>query len=264
MSIACVTTYNKKLYEKYAQTFVETYNWDFPLFVYAEEDMGKAELPIQWYKNTYTEVPGCKKFVDENKDRVPWYDKGAPSQGNIFLFDAARFCHKVYAYCDFIINHGDDYKGVICIDADSVFYKPCDEAWIDKYIHRDDCMMSYMGRGREFKENVPGSQYSECGYLYFNMMHPKTKDYAKAVLDVYNSGKIFDLKEWHDSYVWDWVRLKFQNKYQIKNNNIGDNKPGHVQPRICLGEIYDHCKGKKRKENKGSPESRLFWKKNRL
>ena len=36
---------------------------------------------------------------------------------------------------------------------------------LEKHIHRDDCMMTHLNR----------PSYSECGFLYFNMSHPKQK-----------------------------------------------------------------------------------------
>ena len=45
---------------------------------------------------------------------------------------------------------------------------------------------------------------------------------------------IYNLKEQHDSYVWDYVRKEFENK-GTKNFNIGDGKEGHVH------KIYIRC-----------------------
>ena len=43
---------------------------------------------------------------------------------------------------------------------------------------------------------------------------------------------------------------------KVKNNNIGDNRPGHVQARSILGTVYDHTKGKRKLIGK-SPEVNL-------
>jgi hypothetical protein len=43
---------------------------------------------------------------------------------------------------------------------------------------------------------------------------------------------------------------------KVKNNNIGDNKGGHVQARSILGTVYDHTKGKRKLTGK-SPEANL-------
>jgi hypothetical protein len=43
---------------------------------------------------------------------------------------------------------------------------------------------------------------------------------------------------------------------KVQNNNIGDNRPGHVQARSILGTVYDHTKGKRKLTGK-SPEANL-------
>ena len=230
MKIKTITTYNNKLYKEYAYRFKETYNWPFPLKIYNEDEcMMKT-------------IPELKEFVERNKDRQPYSDYKV--KGKAFLTDGVRFSYKVYAYCHAIINCNVD--GLICIDADSVFHKKIDEEWIIKHIHRDDCMMAYLGRG---------NHYSECGFLYFNLKHPDIKSYANRMLSLYNTDGIYNLKEQHDSYVWDYVRKEFENR-GVRNHNIGDGKNGHVQARSILGPVYDHTKGNRKLKGR-SPEARV-------
>ena len=230
MKIKTITTYNNKLYKEYAYRFKETYNWPFPLKIYNEDEcMMKT-------------IPELKEFVERNKDRQPYSDYKV--KGKAFLTDGVRFSYKVYAYCHAIINCNVD--GLICIDADSVFHKKIDEEWIIKHIHRDDCMMAYLGRG---------NNYSECGFLYFNLKHPDIKSYANRMLSLYNTDGIYNLKEQHDSYVWDYVRKEFENR-GVRNHNIGDGKNGHVQARSILGPVYDHTKGNRKLKGR-SAEARV-------
>lgn len=239
MNIGVVTTLNKKLYKQYGYRFFETYNWPFDLIVYSEDmlDIPNQSLIV---RSTFDEIPSCEEFVNRNKQReVPDTPEG-------FLQDAVRFSYKVYAYTDQIINN-EDYDGIICIDADSVFYKPIDVEWVKEHIHRNDTMMCYLGRG---------NHYSECGFLYFNMKHNSTKAYAREMKRMYDSDEIYQLPEVHDSYIWDHVRKAFESN-SVKNHNIGDGKVGHVQARSILGPIYDHIKGPKRKKLMRSPEARV-------
>lgn len=240
MNIAVVTTLNKKLYNQYGHKFFETYNWDFDLIVYSE-DLIEIPKSNQIVKSIFNEIPECEDFVKRNKE------KPVEDTGSGYLQDAVRFSYKVYSYTDMIIN-SKDYDGIIGIDADSVFYKSINEDWIKQHVHKDECMMSYLGRG---------NNYSECGFLYWNLNHKDTKDYAKVMKDMYSTDSVYKLIEKHDSYVWDYVRKRFEEERNTLNNNIGDGKPGHVQARSILGEVYDHIKGPKRKQTFKSPESRL-------
>ena len=227
MKLLSVTTYNNKLYKEYAHRFESTYNWDFPYTVY-NEDEGMMDT-----------IPDCKAFVERNKNRFDNKDFIKD-----YWQDGVRFCYKVYAYTHAIMNY-QDLDGIIGIDADSVFYKKIDEDWIKKHIHRDNCMMTYLGR----------PNYSECGFLYFNMKHPDILPYANRMKSLYDTDGIYNLKEQHDSYIWDYVRKEFENR-GTKNFNIGDGKPGHVQARSILGTVYDHTKGNRKLKGK-SPEARL-------
>lgn len=240
MKIAVVTTLSAKLYDEYGYKFFETYNWPFDLFVYSE-DISKIPQKDVVIKNIFNQVPQCKEFIYRNKN------KPVKNTGNGYLHDAVRFCYKVYSYTDQIIFN-DNYEGLICIDADSIFYNPINVNFIKQEIHKDDCMMSYLGRGLV---------YSECGFLYFNLKHKDTLDYAKFMQNMYNTDSVYNLAEYHDSYVWDYAREKFQYERGTLNNNIGDGMPGHVQARSVLGEFYDHIKGPGRKKILRSPESRI-------
>lgn len=241
MRIQVVTTLNKKLYNAYAKRFFETYNWPFDLTVYSEDmlDIPHQNLIV---KSTFDEIPQCEEFVNRNKERPVSDD---PRTG--FLKDGVRFSYKVYSYTNEIITN-EDFDGLICIDADSVFYKVIDEDFIKKHIHSDNSMMTYLGRGDK--------QYSECGFLYFNMRHPEVVNYAVDMQNMYNHDLIYKEKEQHDSYIWDLVRKKYEKKGVI-NKSIGDGKGGHVQARSILGPVYDHIKGPKRKKLMKSPEARV-------
>ena len=228
MKLLSVTTYNNKLYKEYAHRFESTYNWDFPYTVYNEDD-GMMDT-----------IPDCKAFVERNKNRFDNKDFIKD-----YWQDGVRFCYKVYAYTHAIMNY-QDLDGIIGIDADSVFYKKIDEDWIKKHIHRDNCMMTYLGR----------PNYSECGFLYFNMKHPDIQPYANRMKSLYDTDGIYNLKEQHDSFIWDYVRKEFENR-GTKNYDIGDGKMGHVQARSILGTVYDHTKGPRRKAAGKSAEFKL-------
>jgi hypothetical protein len=228
MKILVVTSYNNKLYKEYAHRFKNTYNWKFDLKVYNEDE------------DMFDLIPECKAFVDRNKSKF------IPDTLEGFYIDGVRFCYKVYAYTHALLTE-KNYDYIIGIDADSVFYKEMTEQFVKTRLYSPDKMMTYLGRGQ---------QYSECGFLGFNMQHPETINYATEMRRMYDSDEIYNLDEQHDSYVWDHIRLRFEGKRQVKNLNIGDNKGGHVQARSVLGNFYDHTKGKERKLKGRSKEFR--------
>jgi len=223
MKIKVISTWNNKLFKEYAHRFLKTYNWPFELKIYNED------------KDMYNEIPTLKKFVDENKtDTLSSFER-----------DAVRFSYKVYAYTQAILTT-KGYDGIIFIDADSVFYKKIDEAWVKKHLHKEDCMLTYLGR----------PTYTECGFIYFNMKHTFIKQFAYDMRKMYDNELLFNEEQQHDSWIFDVVRTRLEEKYGIKNLNIGDNRNGHVQARSILGTVYDHTKGKRKIKGK-SIESNL-------
>ena len=95
--------------------------------------------------------------------------------------------------------------------------------------------MSYLGRNK---------QYSECGFLIFNLNHEYCYDYLRSMKKMYTKNTIYTLPEWHDSYVWDYVRNKFEKRNGIKNYSIsGHDKDGHVLLKTKLYHYIDHLKG---------------------
>ena len=120
MKVLLVTTWNNRLYQEYGHRFQSTYNWEFPYVVYNEDG------------TMFDSIPDLKKFVDRNHHRDP----------KNFLTDGVRFSYKVYAYTHAIENVSSNVDGLICIDADSVFYKSIDVDWIKKHIHKDDVFAS--------------------------------------------------------------------------------------------------------------------------
>ena len=253
MKIAVVTTMNTKLFEAYGHRFLNTYNWPFDCFVYHEDHFydvmedysygADGKTPF-FYRSIFNEVPSCQQFVDRNYHRQP--RSSYEEKGLDFITDGVRFCYKVYAYTDIILKPDYDYDGVIGIDADSIFHNEIDEDWIKKHIHRDDKMMTYLGRG---------DNYSECGFLYWNLRHKDTMAYAARMKGLYDTDGIYHIKEQHDSFVWDYARKEFEAR-GTENHNIGDGKPGHVQSRSILGDVYDHTKGNRKLQGR-SPEARV-------
>ena len=257
MKIAVVTTFNNKLYKEYAYKFIQTYfdHWPWDLHVYSEDQIHYNSIFTRTKErffeyNTFEEVPNCKSFVERNKDKPhvpPKQFEKMWRQVKGFRHDGVRFSYKVYAYTDFILNKSENYDAVICIDADSWFFKEIGSGFIKEHISKPGCMMSYLGRGSTY--------HSEAGFLFFDLNHSHTKNYADQMKKMYDEDSIYKIPEQHDSYVWDYVREKFESK-GVLTNDIGDGRTGHVQARSVLGKVYDHVKGRKPKKKGFSIENR--------
>ena len=232
MNVLVITSFNEKLYNEYAHRFVKTYNWPFDLKIYTEL---KFNIDNENFEVIELEQDS-KNFVERNKHR-PVKD---------FWVDGVRFSYKVYSVLQ--ASTKKEYDILIWVDADSVFYKPLTIEFIKQNLYKEDCMMTYLGRGE---------YYSECGFLLWNLIHRDTQDYFKQMKNMYDNDLIYNEREQHDSYIWDLIRKKLEKEKETMNIDIGDKKVGHVQARSILGTLYDHTKGPKRKASGKSPEARV-------
>ena len=67
---------------------------------------------------------------------------------------------------------------------------------------------------------------------------------------LYITNEVFQLLEWHDSFVFWHLAKTFQKKYNIQVNDIGygkNVKGNHVFINSELGLYIDHMKGKRKK-----------------
>ena len=226
-----ITAFNHTLYEAYAHRFLDTYLGELDLCIVSEDVLpemrGIHTLRLQAHQH----------FVNMNSWRPP------PS----FKQDAVRFCYKPYSIWTAYHEHKDtDYTGILWLDADTVFHKQITEEWVQENLATEG-IMSYMGRP---------NYHSETGVLYFNTKNTATAEYLEAVLELYNTNEIYTLDETHDSYIWDYVRVKFaKRKNQQRNNTFRDlaehiTEPvrgGHIQATL-YGEYWDHLKGKRKQQ----------------
>jgi len=234
--ILCVTTFNKTLYDNYAHKFIETYNFPYDLMVYCEDDTTFLENIKVSYNlilvNSTKNIPEMNEFIKCNKERNITDVKNGG-----FLKDGIRFCYKV-----FVVTHAGlnfpDYNYIMWLDADNIFFNPLPYNIISSDYTNDNSMMSFLGRK---------TMYSECGFLIFNMKHPYIKPYFLEMKRMYTSNDIYKLKEWHDSYVWDYVRRDFENKYKIKTFSItGFDRDGDILAQSSLIKYLRHLKGNRK------------------
>lgn len=227
MKVMVITSFNEKLFNEYANRFVKTYNWPFDLKIFSEKSFNIVNKDFKVIELGQD----SKNFVQRNKSK-PVKD---------FWVDGVRFSYKVYSVIESGLQaiHENIYDILIWVDADSVFHNPLTIEFIKEHIYKEDSMMTYLGRG---------GMYSECGFLSWNLKHKDTKNYFEAMKKMYNEDLIYKEKEYHDSYIWDLVRIRFEKEHNTKNINIGDKAKGHVQARSVLSKIYDHVKGPKRKK----------------
>jgi hypothetical protein len=254
-----VTTFHKKGYDEYGFRFIDTMEKYLPdnmsVDIYLEGfsiDKKYNKINFLNYK-TYcgeqqaqlveTELTYVKRRQElEHEESV----KRKKKMHNGFRWDASRFAHKVFslqsANNELEKMQGD--RSLVWIDGDVIACKQIPNNWFDTLMDKK-MYWSRVNRGPK--------QYPECGFMMFNCNHKHHQEYWNIMYDMYNNGKMFELYEWHDSYVFWQAEKMLEKKYERIGFDLGDNRSGHAFVRGKLGEYLDHTKGK-RKELGYSPE----------
>lgn len=244
MTFTVVTTFHKKGYETYGKRMIETFLKNWPstvvLIVYAENcivtesapnlivrDLNQVEELVA-FKSKWKDDPKARGWCTDSTQKFP--DK---TQKIGFKWDAIRFSHKVYSIFDCARTSESDW--LLWMDADTICHSPITINTLEKFCP-DSSEMGFLGREKK---------YTECGLYSLNLKSNTIQDFLKEFQRMYDEADngIFLLDEWHDSYVFDNVRLKFKNLKQL-NWSAGIIKgEGHPLINSDWGAYLDHLKG---------------------
>ena len=265
MKIAVVTTFHEEGLKKYAQKMIDTFcaNWphEVILHIYPEKcnpiirnhahvtltDLdGVSDLTA--FKERWKDVPKANGDVSADPIRSKRKDSGKG-----FKWHAVRFAHKVYAIFDCAKETDADI--LVWMDADTICHSPITMQDLYSMIPADS-ELCYLGRK---------GKYSECGLYAMNLRSPNVQAFLKEFQRVYDQAEqgIFQLAEWHDSFVFDAVRIKFPQMRQLdwaahlhdlrprSGNSSGE---GHPLINSRWGAWLDHLKGGRKKLGRSNPE----------
>jgi hypothetical protein len=244
-----VTSFSAKGYEQYGRRFMTSVQKHWPL----------DEIDLVVYREDKVEVPGIDAGSVFEIEDIPYYRKfvakyRAPivfgkdscigkwktkeiDVGYNFRFDANKFCRKVFAIFDASLRFKE--RRLFWVDSDVVALRPMPAEFLDELIP-EGYQMCHLGRK---------GTHSECGFVGYDLSNSDVRDFVTDFADTYVNGTVFDLPEWHDSFVFDVVR----SRYRIKSNNLSRALHGHVWITSPLATYMDHLKGN-RKGMGRSPE----------
>lgn len=250
MKYTIITTFNLQGLHRYGQTMIDSFDAHWPkdirLVVYAENctpaitsdrikvtDLLSASPDLVQFKSRHANDPVANGMIAK--------DTQVPFKDNAFKWDAVRFSHKVFAVIHACANEDSDW--VIWLDADTKTFAPVPTDFLDG-ICDPSAMACYLGRREKY--------HSECGWVAYNRRHPDLRSFMDRWRDLYMTGDLFRLREYHDSFVFDVLRKDFQSVRGTHFSNISPalpgKGPGHPFIASSLGLYMDHMKGEKRKD----------------
>jgi hypothetical protein len=258
MNLSVITTFHKAGYDQYGKRMIETFLENWPntvkLYVYAEDcevtetapnlfvyDLHNASPELVEFKNKWRNVPKANGDVSTDPIRSRRKDSGKG-----FKWDAIRFAHKVYSIfaCAKVCNT----EWLMWMDADTICHSPITEKDLNRMLPGKQ-ELCYLGRR---------GKYSECGLYAMHMNSQNTLDFLKEFQRVYDQAEdgIFQMAEWHDSFVFDEVKKRLPQLKQFDwAASLHDLRPrpgmstgeGHPLINSDWGAWLDHLKGGRKK-----------------
>lgn len=249
MEFTIVTSFNSNGLISYGQTMIDSFDHYWPksvqLVVYAENCLPVTASQRIVVKDLLASSPDLVAFKQRHANNpmangLVAKDTGVPFKDNAFKWDAVRFSHKVFAVIDACKNIDSDW--VIWLDADTKTFDTVPDSFLTSICDKR-ALACYLGRREKY--------HSECGWVAYNRCHVELQKFINAWRDLYVSDRLFTLKEYHDSFVFDELRKQWQAEHQTYFHNLtpvmSGKGPGHPFIASALGQYMDHMKGAKRK-----------------
>lgn len=245
-SVIVLTSMSMGYYNKYGKKMIESFdkNWpeDIFLIVTTEDHDLAVELMNVWFYDkerpnrivpvylSPVEASPLFDFIERNRSRTH------QDNDKELTFGAIRFAPKSFTIYEFGSNprNINRFHYFIWLDADVVTHAPVTHEFLSQFLDPDS-FASYLGRS---------DNYPECGFVVYNGQHPKTTDFFTEWKNLYLDDTLFNLAQWHDSYVFDHLRRK----YEAEGVRFHDITPwgrgyDHVFINSPLGTVMDHMKG---------------------
>jgi hypothetical protein len=233
MRYAAVTTYAAKHWRTHAQRMVESFGrfWDgVPLIHFDDDQLAAA-------------APGVALFKQRHRQSR---HRGQLAGGYDMRFDAVRFAHKVYAIgaaAAAAWSGQVDADVLVWLDADTVTHAPVDAGWLDGLIGDADvaCLLR-------------DQKYTECGFVMIRL-NEAGHDLMRRWVGLYETGALFRLAEWHDSFAFDHVRREMEAAGALTVASLSGAAAHRNHPFVAgpLGERMDHLKGPRKAVGRSRP-----------
>jgi len=256
-----VTTCHRAGYDDYGRDMVDSWQRFWPetarLLVYSEGFQPPPVTERVGWRDLEAACPELVAFKQRHRDdpvahgarpRPVWRLRIEPRKlrfkirrktaGQGFRWNAVRFSHKVFAMAD--AGRRSQADVLVWLDADILTHAPVPHELLESLVPRD-AMLGFLDR--------PGwGNYTETGLLAFNLRHPRTRGFLGDWCRFYVTDAVFREREWHDCWLFDIVRRRYQRR-GVRTFDIagGRGRRAHdVFRESPAGRYMSHLKGRRK------------------
>lgn len=248
--LTVVTGWSPAGWDEYGRRFWESFDRYWPpsvdLVVYGESPrMLESRVGRKTAFRTLSSIPGCVEFLKRHDGsrtvagRAPalgfearWKPKHYQTGYN-FRFDALKFCRQGFIPHDAARLLPSAPSQLLCwLDGDVVTLKPVPAGYVEGLLPRGSAV-AYLGRG---------DKHSEIGFQLYRI--PDAASMLKEFRNLYDSDRVFNLKEWHSAFAFDIARTTTG----TTGRDLTPGGFGHVWQQSPLRGLTDHLKGDRKKK----------------
>tara|TARA_Y100000310_G_scaffold334512_1_gene414486 strand:- start:792 stop:1634 length:843 start_codon:yes stop_codon:yes gene_type:complete len=246
--ITIVTGWSPGGWNDYARNFMETFakNWhdEVTVMAYVEEFVN-FDLDGHRHFEQYLiqDIAPMTRFLEKykldefakgtrQKPGYAWKQKCINRKYN-FRFDAVKFCRIPFYVRDAASRVSNGI--MVWLDADMVVFKEVPDGFVKSLFPKKTTSCVYLGRR---------GYHTECGFTGFRL--PQARGLINEWAEFYEKGYVFTLKEWHNSFVFDHIRVNHERK-GLSCHNMTPGGTRHVWFQSEVGKYLDHLKGDRRK-----------------
>ena len=239
-TLEVATTYNKQYYDLIGKRMVESFVRHWPkhikLHIYWQEAEPEILQDNLVYHELYQVQPQLKSWVDQHTDRKfhGWREDRSKF---VWKNDGVKFSHKVFAQTHRIRNSEADI--LLYSDADTLYHEAPDLDYLSE-ICPADSLCTFFDRPK-FRD--------ETGFYMHNPQHPKAKQWADRLEEIYLSGEVWTYEKDRaaDQYTMAHGRDSFKDCRQTDLMTYHEGvDPKDPVPTSPLNKFLKHLKGEKK------------------
>lgn len=225
--IHAVTTCSNSGFNSYGRRMMQSWArcWPVPLLVYTEG----FRAPVGINSRPIEHIDWLKAFQASPTVKGPTAT---------YRHDAKRFAWKTAAVIDAALQLSANpaNRFMIWVDADTFHHSAVPTSFVETLLPAGDEFLSWLWRDRS---------YPESGFVVYDLRHPLLADVMSLWRSLYTTGGIYELAEWHDAWILQWLMNQFPS---LTPKSISGNASGHGHPYINgpLGQYSDHMKGNRK------------------